>query len=86
MPDQGVNPEKPTKTYFTTSDGIKIHYMLLGSEGTNVVLIHGYTGNAYGNWYANGIMDALATNHRVAALDCRNHGRSDKPSEPRELA
>ncbi len=79
MPDQGVSVEKPTKTYFTTSDGIKIHYMLLGSEGTNVVLIHGYTSNAYGNWYANGIMDALATNHRVVALDCRNHGRSDKP-------
>jgi len=79
MPDQDVSVEKPTKTYFTTSDGIKIHYMLLGSEGTHVVLVHGYTSNAYGNWYANGIMDALATNHRVVALDCRNHGRSDKP-------
>ncbi len=79
MPNQEASAEKPEKIYFTTSDNIKIHYMLLGSEGTHVVLIHGYTSNAYGNWYANGIMDALAKNHRVVALDCRNHGRSDKP-------
>jgi pimeloyl-ACP methyl ester carboxylesterase len=79
MPNQDAGVGKPIKTYFTTSDGIKIHYMRLGSEGSHVALIHGYTGNAYGNWYANGIMDALATNHRVVALDCRNHGRSDKP-------
>lgn len=70
---------KPRSDYFTVSDGIKIHYMQLGDAGTDVVLIHGYTGNAYGNWYANGIMQALAPNHRVTALDCRNHGRSDKP-------
>jgi pimeloyl-ACP methyl ester carboxylesterase len=70
---------KPTKTYFTLSDNVRIHYMQLGSEGSHVVLIHGYTSNAYGNWYANGIMQALATRHRVMGLDCRNHGRSDKP-------
>ncbi|HJN51899.1 MAG: alpha/beta hydrolase [Pseudomonadales bacterium] len=79
MSEQATSVEKPTKTYFTVSDGIKIHYMQLGSAGSHVVLIHGYTGNAYGNWYANGIMQALAKNHRVTALDCRNHGRSDKP-------
>jgi pimeloyl-ACP methyl ester carboxylesterase len=79
MSEETRNVEEPTKTYFTVSDGIKIHYMQLGSEGSDVVLIHGYTGNAYGNWYANGIMQALAPNHRVTALDCRNHGRSDKP-------
>jgi pimeloyl-ACP methyl ester carboxylesterase len=64
--------------YFTTSDGIKIHYMVKG-KGVPVVLIHGYTGSAEGNWFANGIADALARNHMVIALDCRNHGRSDKP-------
>lgn len=64
--------------YFTTSDGVKIHYMVKG-KGAPVVLIHGYTGSAEGNWFANGIADALAKNHMVVALDCRNHGRSDKP-------
>jgi pimeloyl-ACP methyl ester carboxylesterase len=44
-------------------------------------LIHGYTGSAEGNWFANGIAQALATNHRVVAIDCRNHGQSDKPQK-----
>jgi pimeloyl-ACP methyl ester carboxylesterase len=79
MPDKNAAVVKPTKDYFTTSDNIRIHYMQLGSEGSHVVLIHGFTANQYGTWYANGIMDALAVNHRVVTLDCRNHGRSDKP-------
>lgn len=71
--------EEPTHEYFTTSDGIKIHYMQLGAEGSYVVLIHGYTGSAEGNWFRNGIAELLSANHRVVAIDCRNHGRSDKP-------
>lgn len=64
--------------YFTTSDGVKIHFMVKG-KGTPVILIHGYTGSAEGNWFSNGIADALAVNHMVIAIDCRNHGLSDKP-------
>lgn len=74
--------EEPEHGYFTTSDGIKIHYVQLGSEGSYVVLVHGYTGSADGNWFRNGIAQALAKNHRVVAIDCRNHGLSDKP-QPR---
>jgi pimeloyl-ACP methyl ester carboxylesterase len=66
--------------YFTTKDGIRIHYMTLGSKGSYVVLHHGYTGSAEGNWFRNGIAQALAKNHRVIAIDARNHGRSDKPT------
>jgi len=68
----------PTHNFFTTADGVKIHYMVMG-KGVPVVLIHGYTGSAEGNWFRNGVADALARNHMVIALDCRNHGRSDKP-------
>ena len=64
---------------FTASDGTNIHYIRAGDGGSWVVLIHGYTGSAEGNWFANGIAQALAVNHRVVAIDCRNHGRSDKP-------
>jgi len=71
--------EQPKDGYFTTSDGIKIHYLTLGGKGSWVVLIHGYTGNAEHNWFSNGIAAALAKNHRVVALDNRNHGKSDKP-------
>jgi pimeloyl-ACP methyl ester carboxylesterase len=74
--------DEPTHEYFTTSDGIKIHYMRLGQSGSPVILVHGYTGSAEGNWFRNGIAEALAKNHRVVAIDCRNHGRSDKP-QPR---
>jgi pimeloyl-ACP methyl ester carboxylesterase len=73
--------EKPEHKYFTTSDGVKIHYMIMG-KGTPVILIHGYTGSAEGNWFRNGIAQALAKTQMVIAIDCRNHGRSDKP-EPR---
>lgn len=70
---------EPKHDFFTTSDGIKIHYMTLGDSGSPVILIHGYTGSAEGNWFRNGIAELLAKNHRVIAIDCRNHGRSDKP-------
>jgi pimeloyl-ACP methyl ester carboxylesterase len=70
--------DRPTSNYFKTSDGVKIHYLVQG-KGTPVVLIHGYTGSAEGNWFRNGIAQALARNHLVVAIDCRNHGKSDKP-------
>src|SRR5262245_57583846 len=75
-PANGANGA--TDGYMTASDGVKIHYYVKG-KGTAVILIHGYTGSAEGNWIANGIFDALAKNHMVVALDCRNHGKSDKP-------
>ena len=71
--------EQPKDGWFTTSDHIKIHYLTLGEKGSWVVLIHGFTGNAKGNWFDNGIAQALAKNHRVVAIDNRNHGMSDKP-------
>lgn len=73
--------EQPRDGWFTTSDNIKIHYLTLGDRGSWVVLIHGFTGNAKGNWFDNGIAQALAKNHRVVALDNRNHGMSDKPQK-----
>jgi pimeloyl-ACP methyl ester carboxylesterase len=71
--------EQPKDGWFTTSDGVKIHYLTMGEKGSWVVLIHGYTGSAQGNWFDNGIGQALAKIHRVVALDNRNHGKSDKP-------
>src|SRR5262249_18119495 len=70
--------DKPEHKYCNTADGVKIHFMAKG-KGTPVTLIHGYTGSAEGNWFSNGIADALAVNHMVIAIDCRNHGLSDKP-------
>lgn len=72
---------EPIHGTFTASDGVKIHYLEAG-KGTPVVLIHGYTGTAEGNWFSNGVAEALAPNHRVVAIDCRGHGKSEKPKDP----
>jgi pimeloyl-ACP methyl ester carboxylesterase len=76
---------QPTDGYFTAHDGVKIHYLEAGNKngpGAPVVLIHGYTGTALGNWFTNGIADALIGRHWVVAIDCRGHGQSDKPHDP----
>ena len=69
----------PSSQFFTASDGVKIHYLTLGDSGSWVVLIHGFADTADRMWFRSGIAAALARNHRVVALDNRNHGKSDKP-------
>jgi pimeloyl-ACP methyl ester carboxylesterase len=76
---------EPADEYFLASDGVKIHYLEAGPTkpaGAPVILIHGFSGTARGNWFLNGVADALAAKHRVVAIDCRGHGKSDKPHDP----
>lgn len=68
--------QQPESHFFTTSDGVRIHYITKGDQGSWVMLVHGFTSTALGNWGQNGIIDALAENHRVVAIDTRNHGQS----------
>ena len=77
-----LGAEDAKSRFFTASDGTKIHYFELGTAGTPVILIHGYTANAEGKWIKSGIAQALATRHRVIAIDARGHGKSDKPHDP----
>lgn len=65
--------------FFTTSDGINIHYLTLGDKGSWVMLIHGYSDSAQRMWFNTGIAPEIARRHRVVAIDNRNHGQSDKP-------
>jgi pimeloyl-ACP methyl ester carboxylesterase len=65
--------------FFTTTDGIKIHYLTHGTSGSWVVLVHGYSDNAQRMWFNTGIAPEIAKRHRVVAIDNRNHGQSDKP-------
>ena len=65
--------------YFQASDGVRIHYLRAGDQGSWVVLIHGYTDSGERMFFSTGIAPALARNHRVVAIDNRNHGLSDKP-------
>ena len=78
---------EPADGFFQTTDGIRIHYLEAGQRtatGAPVILIHGYSGTARGNWFANGVADALAATHWVVAIDCRGHGQSDKPHDPQK--
>jgi pimeloyl-ACP methyl ester carboxylesterase len=72
-------PSNTTEGSFQTSDGVRIRYLLTGSTGSWVVLIHGYSDSAQRMWFNTGIAPELAKHHRVVALDNRNHGQSDKP-------
>jgi pimeloyl-ACP methyl ester carboxylesterase len=75
-----LKAEEPKNDYFTTSDGVKIHYITMGDHGSWVVLIHGFSDSAQRMFFSTGIAPALAKNHRVVAIDNRNHGLSDKPN------
>jgi pimeloyl-ACP methyl ester carboxylesterase len=75
-----LKAEEPKHDYFTTSDGVKIHYITMGDHGSWVVLIHGFSDSAQRMFFTTGIAPALAKNHRVVAIDNRNHGLSDKPN------
>jgi pimeloyl-ACP methyl ester carboxylesterase len=63
------------------SNGIRIRYVDEG-DGPPVVLVHGYLGNLERHWVNTGVFAKLVTDHRVIALDCRGHGKSDKPARP----
>jgi pimeloyl-ACP methyl ester carboxylesterase len=80
LPGRAFTDEKPSHEFMTAADGVKIHYLVQG-QGTPIVLIHGFSGTAEGNWFLNGVAAALAKNHRVIAIDCRGHGQSDKPHD-----
>jgi pimeloyl-ACP methyl ester carboxylesterase len=67
---------------FFESNGVPIRYVEQG-EGAPVLLIHGFTGNLDRHWINNGVFAALASKHRVIAMDCRGHGKSGKPADPK---
>ncbi len=74
--------QSPSDQFFD-SNGVRIRYIEQGA-GEPVVLVHGYTGTAEANWVASKVFDELAKNFRVIALDCRGHGKSDKPHDPKQ--
>jgi len=66
---------------FFGSNGVRIHYIERG-EGEPVLMIHGFTASASMNWQSSGLVDKLAENYHVIAIDNRGHGKSDKPHDP----
>jgi pimeloyl-ACP methyl ester carboxylesterase len=65
------------------SNGVKIHYSVQG-KGEAVVLVHGFTVFPLIQWDLPGITSALAKDYRVICIDCRGHGFSGKPHDPKK--
>jgi pimeloyl-ACP methyl ester carboxylesterase len=80
----GLRAQAPavTKPSFD-SGGVKIHYVIRGrDDGEPVLLIHGFTLNSEAEWGA--VLPVLAKDYQVIAMDCRGHGGSEKPHDPRQ--
>jgi len=66
---------------FFDAGGVRIRYLDSGA-GAPVVLVHGFTANIERAWIETGMVENLARDYRVIALDLRGHGKSDKPHQP----
>jgi len=67
------------------SDGIRLHYEVHGPEnGAPIVLVHGFASYYRLNWVGTRWQETLTgAGFRIIGLDCRGHGESDKPHDPR---
>ncbi len=67
--------------YYFSNNNLTLSYLDNDalSDDIPVVMLHGFTASACGNWQATGWIEKLTlANRRVIALDARGHGRSDK--------
>ena len=71
--------DNPPAGEFIDIDGVDLHYVERG-EGPPVVLIHGNT-VTHADFIASGLMDRLATRHRVIAFDRPGFGHSTRPRD-----
>lgn len=71
---------------FTSYDGTTLAYYTWGQTTGDlpaVVLHHGFSSSALGNWHLPGVVDALvAAGRHVVAIDARGHGSSEKHTDP----
>ena len=65
--------------YFN-NENVKIYYEIEG-EGPPVVMIHGFASNLESNWKQANWVKVLKDNYRLILMDCRGHGKSDKPHD-----
>ncbi|MFW9939568.1 MAG: alpha/beta fold hydrolase [Candidatus Thorarchaeota archaeon] len=67
-------------TPYAISEGLQIYYETFG-HGKPILLIHGWGSDLKHNWVDTGWVKDLQSERRVITLDCRGHGRSDKPHD-----
>jgi pimeloyl-ACP methyl ester carboxylesterase len=79
----GLRAQGAVKKPSFDSGGVPIHYIVAGkNQGEPVLLIHGFTANIELQWTP--VIKALTEDYKVIALDCRGHGGSGKPHDPKK--
>jgi pimeloyl-ACP methyl ester carboxylesterase len=78
-----VVPGLRAEDRFFDSNGVKIRYRDQG-QGEPVLLIHGFGANLDMQWVVSGAAKTLVKDYRVIAFDCRGHGKSGKPHDPKQ--
>lgn len=70
------------------SDGVRLHYEVNGpAPGTPIVAVHGFASDYRLNWVGTRWQETLTNaGFLVIGLDCRGHGQSDKPHDPKAYA
>src|SRR5258706_7739206 len=66
--------------HFFESNGVRIRYVI-SSQGDPVILIHPFATNLE-IWQP--VVVEFSQKYQVIALDCRGHGQSDKPHDPKQ--
>jgi pimeloyl-ACP methyl ester carboxylesterase len=62
------------------NEGVKIYYEIEGS-GPDLMMIHGFAASIEVNWKLTNWVKTLKDENRMIMMDCRGHGKSDKPKE-----
>jgi pimeloyl-ACP methyl ester carboxylesterase len=65
---------------FFDNEGVKIYYEIEG-EGPPLIMIHGFAANIEANWKTTNWVDVLKNDYKLILVDCRGHGKSDKPKD-----
>jgi pimeloyl-ACP methyl ester carboxylesterase len=71
------------KMPYFNNNRVKIHYEIEG-EGPDLVMIHGFAANIEINWRQTNWISTLKDENRLILIDCRGHGKSDKPHDPNQ--
>ena len=63
------------------NEGIKIYHEIEGN-GPDLIMVHGFAANIEVNWKNTNWIKTLKDEYRMILIDCRGHGKSDKPTDP----
>jgi pimeloyl-ACP methyl ester carboxylesterase len=72
----------PAPQFYTSSDGIRLAYRVVG-DGSPVVMLHGLFSNGAMNWFKFGHVErVVAAGFQAIVADLRAHGDSEAPHDP----